>query len=254
VNGVWYQCGYHGGHWVYVAAILVATLPPLDIRVSCAQQGPQPAVQPAVPAAKPILEIGDVYLPSSRVYVFVGKTGLGHEHGVAGQLKRGRINLNDPRQPGMLEFDLASFTADAPDARKFVGLSEEKPSSAQQQVTTTMRGADVLDVAKFPTARFDIKQITKLNQPSKRNLPQYEISGDFNLHGVSRPIRVVTEVEDKINWTHLMGSFTMRQSDFGIKPFRKALGTVGVADQLNVWGDLWLAKQRQTVSLQGQVH
>lgn len=222
------------------------------VQICVAQQPAAPGVPTIAAPAKPTLEIGDVYIPGSHVYVFVGKTGLGHEHGVVGQLKQGRINLNDSRQPGMLEFDLSSFTADTPEARKFVGLPEEKPSSTPQQVTSNMRGADVLNVAKFPTARFDIKQIARLNQPSKRNLPQYEITGDFNLHGVSRPIRVVTEVEDTANWLHLMGSFTMRQSDFGIKPFTKAFGAVGVADELNVWGDLWLAKQRQTVSLPAQ--
>jgi hypothetical protein len=27
----------------------------------------------------------------------------------------------------------------------------------------------------------------------------------------------------------------------GIQPFRKALGAVGVADQLTIYGDLWIA-------------
>src|SRR5262245_19710066 len=69
-----------------------------------------------------VYEPGDVYLPGSHVYVFVGKTGLGHEHGVVGRIKQGRISLNTTRDAGGLEFEMASFSADSPDARKFVGL------------------------------------------------------------------------------------------------------------------------------------
>jgi hypothetical protein len=210
----------------------------------------QPSVKgtpaPPMAAAQNILDIGDVYLPGSRVYVLVGKTGLGHEHGVEGQLKQGRINLNAAGAPGSLVFDMASFSADTPEARKFVGLQKSAESATQQdQVTRNMRGDGVLDIAKFPAASFTIKQIKKLDKPSQRNLPRVQLDGDFSLHGVARPIQVVAEVEEKTGWTHLMGGFTLLQSQFGITPFKKAFGAVGVTDQLSVWGDLWISTQRQ---------
>jgi hypothetical protein len=64
------------------------------------------------------------------------------------------------------------------------------------------------------------------------------------------PIRVVAEAQDKNGWTHLRGGFSMLQSQFGITTFTKAFGAVGVADELRVWGDVWIAKQRQVVSRQ----
>jgi hypothetical protein len=214
-------------------------------------------VQPAAPqAGHNLLEAGDIYLPSSRVYVFVGKTGFGHEHGVVGQLKQGRINMVVPagaaqREVGGLVFDMASFVADTPEARKFVGLQGATDTATQQQVNANMRGPDVLDVARFPAASFTVKQITNLNQLSQRRLPQYQLDGEFTLHGVTRPIRVVAEAEDQAAWIHLMGGFTMQQSQFGITPFTKAFGAVGVTDQLTVWGDLWISKQRQVASRPG---
>jgi len=42
----------------------------------------------------------------------------------------------------------------------------------------------------------------------------------------------------------------MLQSQFGITPFSKAFGAVGVTDQLTIWGDLWISKQRQIASRQ----
>jgi hypothetical protein len=212
--------------------------------------GSAPLQPAATQTGQQLLEAGDVYLPNSRVYVFVGKTGLGHEHGVVGQLKQGRINLAAAQGAGgSLVFDMASFTADTPEARKFVGLEQSNESKTQQHmVDSNMHGSGVLDVARFPTATFTIKQIKKLEQPSQRKLPQVELDGDFTLHGVTRPIQVVAEVEDKDQWMHLMGGFKMLQTQFGITPFKKALGAVGVTDQLTVWGDLWIAKQRLTAA------
>ncbi len=203
----------------------------------------------AAPAAgQNVLDVGDVYLPGSRVYVFVGKSGFGHEHGVVGQLKQGRINLGASRDAGGLVIDMASFSADTPEARKFVGLEGATDASTQQQVNANMRGPDVLDVTRFPTATFVIKQVAKLDKLSRRNLPQYQLTGDFTLHGATRPIQIVAEAEDQNGWTHLMGGFTMLQSQFGITPFTKAFGAIGVSDQLSVWGDLWISKQRQVAA------
>lgn len=198
---------------------------------------------------------GDLYLPGSRVYVFVGKTGFGHEHGIVGQLRQGHIDMSPGKNVGILDFDMTTFTADTPEARKFVRLEGATDASTQQQVNTNMRGADVLDVGRFPTSRFTIKEIVKLSQPSQSGLPQYRLNGDFTLHGVTRPIQVMAEAEDQRDWTRLRGGFTMLQSQFGITPFTKALGAVGVTDQLTVWGDLWIAKQpvvaaRQPAQLQ----
>jgi hypothetical protein len=204
----------------------------------------------AVASTGQTLEPGDVYLPSSRVYAFVGKTGFGHEHGVIGQLKEGRIDLSGAREPGNLVFDMSTFAADTPEARKFVGLQNQTDASTQQQVNTNMRGSEVLDVAKFPSASFRIKQVAKLDQPSKRNLRQVQLNGDFTLHGITKPIQVVAEVQEQGGWTHLMGGFTMLQSQYDITPFTKAFGAVGVTDQLTIWGDMWISKQRQIASRQ----
>jgi hypothetical protein len=193
-------------------------------------------------------EPGDVFLAGSRVYVRVEKTGFGHQHGVIGQIKQGHIQLDIPHESGQLVFELSTFAADPEIARQYVGLSGTEDPSSQQQVTANMLGADVLDVAHFPTATFQIKQITTLPAPSQRGLPQYELDGDFTLHGVTLPIRVIADAEQNGGWTHLRGGFSILQTQYHITPFTKALGAVGVADQLQIYGDLWLSKDHQTVS------
>jgi polyisoprenoid-binding protein YceI len=72
-------------------------------------------------------------------------------------------------------------------------------------------------------------------------LPQYQINGDFTLHGMTRSITVVADADEKSEWTHLRGSFSILQSEYGITPFSKAFGTVGVADRLEIYGDFRIA-------------
>ncbi len=210
-----------------------------------AQTGSSAATSTAVAAGQTVFEPGDVHPGSSRVYVFVGKTGLGHEHAVVGQIKQGRIRLDAPQDSGQIVFDMATFAADADVARQYIGLSGTTDASTQQQVNANMLGASVLDVAHYPTATFQVKSVERLPQPSQRGLPQYRLRGDFTLHGATQPIQVIADAEEQNGWIHLRGGFTMLQTQFGITPYTKAFGAIGVSDQLQIWGDLWLAKDRQ---------
>jgi YceI-like domain len=239
-NWEWRSC-----HWILIvfAGLLSGTVPHAS-----GQGAPATTGQAVAPTTK-TFEPGEIYLPGSRVYVFVGKTGLGHEHAVMGQLTQSNLRLDVPENSGQLVFDLRTFTADSPPARQAIGLSGTTDASTQEQVTANMLSAAVLDVAHFPTASFTVRRIVPLPQPSARGFPQYQLVGDFSLHGVTKPIQVVAEAEEKSGWIRLRGGFVMQQTQFGIQPFSKAFGALGVTDQLNVYGDLWLSKERQVANL-----
>jgi hypothetical protein len=64
---------------------------------------------------------GTVELEHSHVYALVGKVGLGHEHGIVGKLKSGNLAWTSKSQSGdlgSLVFDMTSFDADTPEARR----------------------------------------------------------------------------------------------------------------------------------------
>jgi hypothetical protein len=178
-----------------------------------------------------------VDLRQSRVYILVGKTGLGHEHGVAGLLASGTLRLGAARDAGSLVFDMTSFKADSPRARDYVGLKGQIDDTTKKQVDDNLRGTGVLDVQRFPTATFNIRSAVAAD-PRKPGL--MKLDGEFTLHGVTRPLQVLAQSESIEGKTHLTGRFTILQSDYGIKPFSKLLGAVGVTDQLIIWGDIWL--------------
>lgn len=187
---------------------------------------------------------GDLILEKSFVYIRVGKARIGHEHGVVGSLSEGTIHLNSPVAGDRLVFDMTTFDADTDAARKYVGLTGSIDESTKSQVNANMLGESVLNVAKYPTASFEVKSITPMKERTKQNLPQYKIQGDFTLHGTTRPVVIVSSAEDLGDETHLRGEFSVLQTDYGITPFTKAFGAVGVANKLQIWGDFWIANAK----------
>ncbi len=189
---------------------------------------------------------GDANLKVSRVYIFVDKTGLGHQHAIEGKLTSGKLFLGADSSAGRLVFDMRSFDADTAAARRYIGLQGVTDASTRSKVNANMRGSGVLDVQKYPQAIFEITSALPTGNSSKRGLPTYEIVGSFRLHGTTRPARIVAEVEQARGWLHVRGNFAIRQTSYGITPFSKAFGAIGVTDALRIHGDLWIAPNPRT--------
>lgn len=183
----------------------------------------------------------DVQTEASRVYVFVEKTGLGHQHGVEARLLKSTLSLGATQDAGMLVFDMKSFDADTPAARKYVGLTGTTDEGTRTAVNENMKGSAVLAVDRYPTATFDVKSAKATGQSSVKGLPLYQLDGVFTLHGKQRPLSFTAEVEQARGWLHIKGIFAIKQTDYGIRPYSKVLGAVGVADELRIYGDLYVA-------------
>lgn len=209
----------------------------LSAPLSCLGQ----TASPSVP--KP----AEVQTEASRVYVFVDKTGLGHQHGVEAKLTASTLVLGAEQKAGTLVFDMTSFSADTAAARKYVGLSGTTDASTRASVNTNMRGPAVLDVRRYPTATFEIESAKETGTVGGRGLPTYELRGNFTLHGVTKPISLIADVEQRSGWLHVRGSFLINQTSFGIKPYSKAFGAIGVTDQLKIYGDLYVAPTEHIV-------
>ena len=191
----------------------------------------QPAPNAAGEANATTVEIGDVDLRKSRVYIPVGKTGLGHEHAVEGRLKCGKLLLSGDASTSFLEFDMPTFAADGDAPRKYVGLNGTTPPATQRAVTANMLGPDVLNVRKYPIARLDQLKVIALPDRSARGLVQYQVDGRLTLHGTSQMVRFTVEAASNDGWVRITGSMKIRQTSFGIKPYSTALGTEHHAEQ-----------------------
>jgi polyisoprenoid-binding protein YceI len=195
--------------------------------------------EPRQEARNARLRPGEIDTDLSRVFIFVDKTGFGHQHGVVGRLKGGYLRVAK-ESAGKILFDISSFRADTLEARRRVGLEGAGSEDEQEQVTANMLGELVLDAAHFPTAHFAVTSVRHFEERNPAGLKQYALDGDFTLHGVTRGINIRATGEQEQGYLHLKGHFPLRQTDFGIRPFKKALGAVGVGDVLTVYGDLWI--------------
>lgn len=209
-----------------------------------AQPAPQvpvaPQVQPQAaggPAPRP--PAGTIDLVRSRIYVKVDKRGLGHVHGVQGLVAGGQLFLGQAQQAGWMKFDLRSFDADTTEARKYVGLDGETDAATRKKVNDNMHGPHVLDVQQFPEAVFALRsaQVAPGSTPQKAS---YDLDGEFTLHRVKRPLRFQAHATLVEGMILLRGSFSLAQTDYAIRPYSTAMGAVGIADQLQVWGDIWI--------------
>jgi polyisoprenoid-binding protein YceI len=192
-------------------------------------------------AATPTYHPADVQIQASRVYVFVDKTGFGHQHGVEAKLLSSTLVLGADQNAGKLVFDMTSFDADTPVARQYVGLTGTTDEGTRSAVNNNMKGSSILDVATYPTATFDVVSALATGQASSSGLPIYQLQGDFTLHGTTRPLTVTAEVEQARGWLHVRGNFVINQTSFGITPYSKAFGAIGVADPLKIYGDIFVA-------------
>ena len=208
---------------------------------SPAQAQSPPPGNSAVEAKAPLAP-GEINTSISRIYVHVEKTGFGHEHGVEALVKSGHLQLGANQNAGEIVFDMTSFNADTDAARRYVGLEASTDAKAREEVNQNMRGPDVLDVNQYPTATFTVTSIQPIRARRPNAPQQMRLDGDFTLHGKTNKITVVANPINANGYTRLVGRFTILQSDYGIKPFSKALGAVGVADRLTIYGDLWIAR------------
>jgi polyisoprenoid-binding protein YceI len=184
----------------------------------------------------------DVDIENSRIYVKVGSaTRLGHEHGVEGKLKSGKVALGGD---GDLVFDMGSFTADTARSRTRVGLGKKKVSQNEaKKVTATMQSAEVLDVAHYPTASYHFTSIAPLDKQRVGEPGIYQVQGKFTLHDVNQDLSLKVKLErsDKEGHLRMTGTFTIRQSDYGITPASSVGGLAKVADELEIYAELILS-------------
>ena len=157
--------------------------------------------------------------PSSRFVVRTGKAGLfgfaGHEHLIQARQFSGRI-VYYPHQPQGSHLAVSIAT---------VGLEVLTPPDTEEirKVTAAMR-ADVLDVAQYP-------EITLTSQAVELAGDTLRIQAALTLKGQTRTVPLTVRVRIEPDTLHATTTFSVRQSDYGIRPYRGGPGgTVRVAD------------------------
>ena len=160
-------------------------------------------------------------LSASRLDVKTGKSGLfgfaGHEHLIRARAFHGEVEY-DPARP---EATVVRITL-ATDSLEVL----TPPDTAEiRKVTAAMR-RDVLHTDSFPEITLVSRSVTATEKGDR-------LVADFTMHGRSREVIVPVAVTFRGDTLVATAAFTLKQTDFGIRPFRGGPGgTVRVADEV----------------------
>lgn len=95
----------------------------------------------------------------------------------------------------------------------------------------------VLETARYPEITFESTSITASRLSGGRY--RVRVIGDLTLHGVTgHSLWVQAEVKATEEDLHAKGEFTLRQTDYGIKPVSVAGGTLKVKNELKLAFDI----------------
>ena len=134
--------------------------------------------------------------------------------------------------PGTFEAASLKITVNASE----LALSGEAKEKDRVEIETTMRN-QVLEVEKYPEIVFSSTNISASRVGEGRY--RVRIIGDVNLHGVTQKnLWISSEATISEETLRARGDFSLKQSDFGIKPFSAAGGTIKLKNELKFSFDI----------------
>ncbi|MBL8169808.1 MAG: YceI family protein [Acidobacteria bacterium] len=165
----------------------------------------------------------------SSFWVFVAKAGLfsafAHDHEIGVKSFTGKIVLPESGTGGgslELEVNAASLA-----------VLDKQPSEADKQKIFDSMHKEVLESAKFPKIAFKSVSVSDLKQTSA-DAYNLTLNGDLTLKGVTRRIAVPVLLTVNAQQLRAVGKYTLKQTDFGIKPYSAAGGAVKVKNEVVV--------------------
>lgn len=110
-----------------------------------------------------------------------------------------------------------------------VSIKTDSIDSGNKQRDDHLRSPDWFDAKQHPTITFKSTAVKKVEKG-------YEVTGDFTLHGVTKPITLVlegggeAEFPKGVKRTGYTGTTSIKRSDYGMK------GMVGpISDEVQLW-------------------
>jgi len=166
-----------------------------------------------------------------RVYRAGPLARFGHDHVVASRSIQGYALRATQGSRADLYAPLAALTVDEPALRAEAGMSTT-PSAADIEATRQNMLEKVLEVERFPFVTMNI-------EASGGGVDG--LRAEITFHGVSRTVPLSAEIAwpDGGNAVHARGRFTLRQTDFGIRPFAFLGGALRVRDDVDVDFDVY---------------
>lgn len=121
----------------------------------------------------------------------------------------------------------ADLTVDVGSLEVVRGEGGLTPLSAPEKILVRSNALRSLGARRFPRITFAAKTIEKTDDG-------YRLTGALTIHGKTRKQTVDVRTDDLDGSWWLSSETTVRQSEFGIKPYSQLLGSLKVADDVTV--------------------
>jgi len=133
--------------------------------------------------------------------------------------------------PGTLDHAALRLRIDARSLEVTGNVSDRDRREMEQTMNQ-----EVLEVARFPEIVFEAANAS----PNKAGDGHYLVSllGNLSLHGVTRSQPVSAQIALQGDILRAHGEFSLRQTDYGIKPVSVAGGTLKLKDELKLSFDI----------------
>jgi polyisoprenoid-binding protein YceI len=164
--------------------------------------------------------------PASRLVVKTGKAGLfgfaGHTHVIRARAVSGQLVYHPGKPTSYLRLKVPTESLEV----------LTPPDTAEiRKVTKAMR-TEVLHVDKYPEMTFAADSLSARSGKMEMQLA-------LTMEGTTRKVPVTADVTISPDSIRARGTFTAKQTDFGIKPYSGGpAGTVKVADRVTFCFDL----------------
>jgi polyisoprenoid-binding protein YceI len=165
----------------------------------------------------------------SSFWVFVGKAGLfsalAHDHEIGVQSFSGHVVMPEAgASGGSLEMEV--------DAKSLVVLDKKPSEEDKKKIFNSMRN-EVLESAKHPKITFKSVSVSDMKQAGN-DAYSFVVHGDLTLHGVTKRIAVPVAATITPQQLRATGKYALKQTDYGIKPYSAAGGTIKVKNEVMV--------------------
>ena len=154
---------------------------------------------------------------------------LGHDHVIASHDMQGVVIDGDAgQQEAGICIPLALLVVDEPALRSEAHFKSQ-PSASDIAGTREHMLDSVLEVKQFPDAKIHVSQLRLLQSTN------YVTTATLTLHGVSKTIEVPVILEKiGVNELKVTGEFSLKQTDYGMKPYSALGGLLKVKDEVNL--------------------
>jgi polyisoprenoid-binding protein YceI len=159
----------------------------------------------------------------------VGKSGLfsalAHNHEIGVKSFSGRVIVPAAGAgAGSLEMEV-----DAPSLE----VLDKEPSEEDKKKIFNSMHSEALESAKYQKITFKSVSVSDVKQTGS-DAYSFVVNGDLTLHGVTKRIAVPVAANVTPQQLRATGKYTLKQTDYGIRPYSAAGGTIKVKDEVVV--------------------